>query len=62
MAALRSLDDELETAAWRREFDRRIRNNHVCSLCGNTRHECVCPDERDDYAPSTGDTDQEAAA
>lgn len=49
MAALHNLTSE---AAWRREWDRRIRSNHVCNICGYARDLCVCADERENYAPA----------
>jgi hypothetical protein len=42
-----------EAAVWSREWDRRIRSNHVCVLCGLSREFCDCPDQRENSAPSS---------
>lgn len=54
MAALRSLEAEVAAAVWRREWDRRIRNNHVCNICGQSRDTCTCQQLRDDPYDAIG--------
>lgn len=64
MVALRSLNDEspgaelrrqVERAEWRREHERRLRNNHLCYVCGDQRHLCNCPPDREWYAGGSDD-------